>query len=263
MVHPQTDRHVAFSTRGDRLATACRDGLARVFALSPDATSASPLFAPLANLGRFSDRENPIKPLFIDDDRALIVRRQDGAVWCDTATGKEVRKVAVGDVNAIVPSNDGQHFVVCENFEAQLWSVNPPGPVGQRMVHAYKVEAAFSPDGQTLLTGSSFRVRHWSVPLGAELQSVPLLHQDAVTQIAFSPTGQFFATAQLDGLVRVCRMPSEEEDKRRLEYEGGMTYVRRSADGRMAIPSGSGWWPNHMRRTRGYDIAGGQPAGPA
>jgi WD40 repeat protein/serine/threonine protein kinase/tetratricopeptide (TPR) repeat protein len=262
LVHPQTVRHLAFNMRGDRLATACRDGLARVFALSPDATSASPLFAPLANLGRFSDRENPIKPLFVDQDRALIVRRQDGAVWCDAATGKEVRKVAAGDVNAIVPSNDGQHFVVCENFEAQLWSVNPPGPVGQRMVHAYKVEAAFSPDGQTLLTGSSFRVRHWSVPLGAELQSVPLLHQDAVTQIAFSPTGQFFATAQLDGLVRVCRMPSEEEDKRRLAYEGGMTYIRRSPDGRMAIPSGSGWWPNHMRRTRVYDIASGQPAGP-
>lgn len=262
LVHPRPVRHLVFNSRGDRLATSCRDGLARVFALSPDSSSADPLFSPVVNLGRFNDRENPIKPLFVDRDRGLIVRNQDGVGWCDAATGKEVRKVAAGDVNAIVASNDGRHFVVCCNFEAQLWSIERPGPVGPRMIHTYKVEAAFSPDGQTLLTGSSYTIRHWSVSEGTELEGVPLLHQDAVTQVAFSPTGQLFATAQLDGLIRICTMPAAQQDERRIANEGGMSLVRRSPDGRMLILSGAGWWPNDLRRTRVYDFAKGQPAGP-
>jgi eukaryotic-like serine/threonine-protein kinase len=259
--HPQQVRHLVFNARGDKLVTACADGLTRIFAVAPGAGSAEPVLPPLGNLGSRIAPNIPLKPLFVDHDRGLIVRGLEGAVWLDAQSGKELRQIAKGEIQEVAASADGRFLVVCFNFQAQIWSVEPPRPLGQPLPHIYSVVANFSPDGQILLTGSSRAVRRWSVPSASELP-MPLQHQEALKEVVCSSSGQFFASAQFDGLVRIWTYPGASTDERRIPVEAGGTFVRPSPDGRLFLPPGIGWWPNNLRRTRVYALDSGEPAGP-
>ena len=166
-----------------------------------------------------------------------------------------------GGVDDIELSSDGRHLVVCHDFRAQLWTVQPLAPVGPELVHDYRVFAHFCPDGQTLLTGSSYKVHCWSIPGGKEKAPIPLKHFESIVQLACCSSGQFFASAQIDGLVRVWAFPRSPTPELRFPIEGSRTYVRPSPDGRLLLPPGAGWWPNDLRRTQAFDIASGKPVG--
>jgi WD40 repeat protein len=64
---------------------------------------------------------------------------------------------------------------------------------------------AFSPDGRTLVTGHLFQdsaIRIWSVESGELLRTLEG-HTQGVSQLLFSPDGQFFASASYDGQIRL------------------------------------------------------------
>jgi WD40 repeat protein/serine/threonine protein kinase len=261
--HPRPVRHAAFNTKGTRLITACTDGLARVFAIAKvgETTSTNPLFAPCPNLGSAGQAEDPLQPLLVDGERGLVVRDRNGARWIDVESGKEIRRILNGEVFAIEPSADGQRFVISSYQNAQVFESNPPKLIGPALLHKYRVFASFRPDGQSLLTGSSYAVQEWSVPDGRQLTPLNLNHQDAVTGLLCSPGGRFFATSQLDGLVRIWSYPGAAGCNA-IPIDSAMTFVRPSPDGQKIMPAGAGWWNGSLRRTRVFDVKSGKPLGP-
>ena len=63
--------------------------------------------------------------------------------------------------------------------------------------------AAFSPDGQQVITTSGDGVRIWDLAGAADRPSVTLEHGGMITSVAFSPDGTKVATASLDMTARI------------------------------------------------------------
>ncbi len=267
--HPQPVVHLAFNGRGDRLATASRDGLARVFALPGDG---EPLFPPVSNAvpRELANQVPPLKPAFIDQDRGLLTLSSGTALaWRDAATGREIRQVVPFNrpfIHAVVPSPDGRYFAVCGFPGAQLWEVATARRAGELMAHRNGVgAAAFSPDGRTLVTASGDRrAGLWSVPLG-KAAAPAILHLDGVTHAAYAPDGRLFATAQSDGLVRLWRPAGPAPGDFRLPTSFGSpgtdTFVALSPDGQYLAAVGSNR-RGGLLATRVHATASGRAVGP-
>src|SRR5260370_21875694 len=138
LTHPRPVIALAFNERGDRLATACLDGQARVFAV-PGA-SASSLFTPVPHEAEFplaavtpAVLRTCVAPVFVTDGRGLLTRDANGTVtWRDAETGQQIRpvKFTEGPVQTIAVAPDGKHFVVGGYGRARLLDPVPDGPVG-------------------------------------------------------------------------------------------------------------------------------------
>jgi serine/threonine protein kinase/WD40 repeat protein/Flp pilus assembly protein TadD len=268
LVHP--DRPVValrFSPAGDRLATACTDNQARVFAV-PGRPGAGPLFPPLPHWPmnpRYFAR--PLAPTFIDQGRGLVtLTSQAQLTWSEAATGKLVRTVPFGSPKSIIEtvqaSPDGKYFVIAGYSGAQLWDATQRRPVGRFLYHRNHVQSAcFSPDNRAVLTVSEDRLGQlWALP-GGQALGAPLVHQAPLRLAAYSADGRFLATAQTDGLVRVWTPPRSQPGQRRLGLDGAPTFARLSPDGRYLFGAGMGAYRGQLRLLRVYEAATGRPAG--
>jgi WD40 repeat protein len=81
------------------------------------------------------------------------------------------------------------------------------------MAHPARVRAvAFSPDGQTVLTGcDDGGARLWDAATGKPV-GPPVRHQPAVRFVAFRPDGKTILTGSSDKLIRVSQVPSPMTD---------------------------------------------------
>ncbi len=106
--------------------------------------------------------------------------------------------------------------------------------LGATMRHDGQVSAAvFSPDGKTVLTGSSdATARLWSADSGAPIGE-PMRHRSFVLAVAFSPDGQTVLTGSIDGSARLWRSDSSTP------IGGVMTPATRP----ISSPTGSSVWP--------------------
>ena len=115
---------------------------------------------------------------------------------------------------------------------------------------------AFSPNGQTLASGSQDRtIRLWDLNNG-NLKRTLTGHRDAVNSIAFSPDGRTLASGSWDGTIRLWN-PNNGNLKRTLTgHTDGISSVAFSPDGQ-TLASASGdrtirlWNPNNgnLKRT--------------
>ena len=245
--HSSVVRHCVFNSKGSLLATAATDNLVRVFDVSGGEVGPVPLFDPLPNLpipGPFSDLLDPVGPFpprFLDNDRQLAtIGPGKKLVFWDAKTGKQrgallnVRNDAGGPRSESgkrrFPVRRGL-IVTCGNGDAELWD-NASKTVRTEFTRfpTRVMDAAVSPDCSWLLLASSDRTaRLYHLPpairspsssdrslpwqsaskpaIVPEGPSLSLPHQDVVIGVAFGHDGRTFCTAQLDGLVRVWKVP--------------------------------------------------------
>jgi WD40 repeat protein len=270
LMHPQTVAALAFNSSGNRLATACSDGTARVFEVPNGASAGKPLFDPVPHtVADETDASSPrpVAPIFINRDRELLTMAREadgGVVWRDAASGVAIHTVREPEVRTVGVSPDGKYVAVGAYKKAQLWDAATRNSVGAPLTHEHDVLwAAFTPDGHVLATaGADNAARRWSVPDGRPLGSA-LPHQTFVHRVDFLPGSGLLITAQMGGLVRIWQAPGEKVFDWQFPLEGGgWSRIGLSADGRYAIPRSVSCRTGRLRSTRVVDVATGRPAGP-
>ncbi len=267
IAHPDAIEYIVFDPSGDKLATACADGVARIYATRNRVEPSRPLFPPVPNVpGLFTGgRVHP--PTFIDRGRGLLTlsssRRghDDVVTWWDASSGEVVQEIhsAVMWVSGVLSSPDQRHFAVHGQNGAECWNIATRESIGVMPNGGLVDEAAFSPDGTALLTVSFDRtVSLWSA-LDGELLTDQLPHQYEVIRCKFSADGRHFATAQADNVIRVWRATHDNCFAEVVLQDN--TYFPLSPDGRYTLPAG---WnvSREMTETRVYEVSTGNPAGP-
>jgi WD40 repeat protein len=273
LVHPAAVTTLAFHPEGRYLATGCCDNLARLFAVPGEGEK--PLWPPVPHIQAEGNVWYPVffsPPLFVDSGRGLITYGgKDGLTWRAVETGAEVRTLdspeVSGRIAAAKLSPDGRYLAVV-GFQitsvVQLFEVATGRPVGPVLEHKNTVfDAAFSPDSQMLLTGSSDNTAQlWTVPGGKPLARPLDLHR-TVHLVAFAPDGRALATQDGD-LVRLWALPQEGVPMLRVPLDPRFSFAALSPDGALAIPTGMTFsGARALRSTRAYRVATGEPAGPS
>ncbi len=275
--HPAPIATLAFHPQGELLATACKDHSCRVFAVPAEQNA--PLFTPVPHrwwLNRDTGL-SPIPPLFLDEGRGLVTLTEGKASWRDPRTGRVLRLFGEQGVDrnyftAIAPGGDGKQVVLAFAYpgksNTRIYDLASGQPVSPNLVHRpgqpgqVIFSAAFSPDGQTLLTGSSDHTAClWSV-LGGKPLGGPLTHPTSVSGVAFAPDGRHLATAQRGGLIRLWALPAGNPRDYQVPVEAERSFVRLSRDGRFLLPSGLSQRWCVLRSTQVVDLTTGQRVGP-
>ena len=119
---------------------------------------------------------------------------------------------------------------------------------------------AFSPNGQTLASGSQDRtIRLWN-PQNGNLKRTLTGHRDAINSVAFSPNGQTLASGSWDGTIRLWNPNNGKLIRTLTGHTDGISFVAFSPNGRI-LASTSGdrtirlWNPQngkHIRTLTGH-----------
>ncbi|MEW2622631.1 AAA family ATPase [Streptomyces sp. NPDC048106] len=238
--HSDTVRDVAWSTDGNLLATASRDGTARVY----DARSGRQLcvlpcdgvmvesvcFSPDATRVATAGRDHVVRVWDVASGEP--VRRLTGAgdigrrvawspdglriaatfrdqvvrVW-EAGTGRIAKELRghTGDVWGVAWAPDGTRLATASHDRTVIvWDAVTGSATTTLAGHTEFVEGvAWSPDGESLATGSGdHTARVWDARTGA-LRLLLRGHTDYVWNPAFSPDGRMLATPSSDRTVRV------------------------------------------------------------
>ena len=207
----------AFSPDGTRVAMAFADKTATIW----DGTSGSQM-----NRGWHTRAVNSTR--FSPDSRLVVTASSDKAarIW-DAATGNEKFRLQghEDEVNSAAFSPDGTRIVTASDDKTvRIWDTASGAEIACLTGHERGVKfAAFSPDGTRIVTASSDKTaRIWDAALCSRILTLGLdgsvslwstrpggriSEQRGTTKIRqarFSSCGRFFATADAEGVLRLC-----------------------------------------------------------
>lgn len=200
--HKDIVQGAAFSPDGTRILTASSDHTARLWN-----TSNGQLLAALSHESISSQRdENAISEAEFSPNGDRIVTTSSGddtaRVW-NAVSGELVVTLRNGDwVVRAAFSPNGQHIVTSSEKMARVWDATS-GQLLTALRHEDTVwQAAFSPDGQRVVTACNDGSARVWNAESGQLLAI-LRHEDAVWHAAFSPDGQYIVTTSDDHTARL------------------------------------------------------------
>jgi WD40 repeat protein/tRNA A-37 threonylcarbamoyl transferase component Bud32 len=269
--HPGPILSTAFSPDGTRVVTACSDGTARLWdsrtgnpigvPMIHEATIAKVQYVPdgsrVVTLGAYgtarlwhANSGAPASGLmrvkdplaFSRDGRRVIGTGWNSARLYDSQFGLPVG-IAMNDGLAVeIGSNDGffevalspdgSRFFASSIHVARLWETQTGIPCGMVIRHASQILcAAFSPDGQRIVTGSADSTAQiWDTLTGAP-SGKPLRHNNDVSAAAFSPDGTRFLTGDIDGFAQLWDEQTKARIGKPMRHQGRIIHLAFSPDG--------------------------------
>lgn len=202
--HPFPITTLAFSPDGGSLATGSSDGLIRLWRVSDGR-----LIRTLSgHAGWILDLE------FSQDGKRLASTAQDFTVrlW-RVGDGKLMTTIDEGlsSVYRVTFSPDSSQLSWAEeNGMIRIWDVDQDGWLAVIQGPRSARSVAFSPDGSALAVGySSGSIRLWDLVNGTE-SGLLTGHLAPVTDLAFTPGGEWLVSGSLDQTVRIWRMQPDE-----------------------------------------------------
>ncbi|MFF3762807.1 AAA family ATPase [Streptomyces sp. NPDC001922] len=232
--HTDTVRDIAWSPNGNRLATASRDGTARVF----DARSGRPLLVlPTDGAMVESVAWSPDSSHIATAGRDRVVR-----LWDASSGNPDLLLTGMTDVGRQVAwSPDGRHIAATsKDCVVRVWETGTATPVQELRGHRDDVwGVAWSPDGTRLASASHDQTAIvWNLATSAAVAQLTG-HSDFVEGVAWSPDGRCVATGSGDHTARIW---DAETGELRLLMRGHTDYVWNlawSPDGRMLASASS------------------------
>lgn len=219
------------------------------------------------------DAEPVIRAAFSPDSSRLALLRNDGALeqWAvANAAGApqwlETHATAVAAAAAIHWRNASDIWLVRSDAKPiEVWNFSQPWQVASRLgdgvdgeIFPDRVNALrFDPSGAQLLTGSGVPSRSgawklWDVGSGSLNFEATEAHTDTISNFAFSPDGEHFASAATDRMIKIWTTRNGELETTFEGHSGHVLCVDWSPDGR-TLASGSG-----DQQVKLWDLESGQ-----
>jgi WD40 repeat protein len=192
---------VSFSPDGQYLATAGKDGTARLWNLSTK------------HLEQWKAHQSSVKSVsFSPDGQQIVTVGADGIARLWNTCGQQlVQFDGHRDwVMSVSFSPDGQYLATAErDGTACIWTLSGQQVAGFKGHEGTVVSASFSLDRQQIATaGYDCTVRLWSFS-GRQMAQFDG-HQGRVLSVSFSPDGQCLATTGEDGTARVWTLSGQQ-----------------------------------------------------
>lgn len=276
---PGTIVDLSFNKEKSRLV--CTDSSRRATVLAVDDGKLRELFHRRTSYYSVLDGRRSFMPRFIKEGLALLVRVAENQIEAfDSETGEPLGPIPfTSPVYSHSVSDDGELALSGGFNEAQLIRFGNPAArtsgagaaleVAHRdgVSHDNRVSAVSIGAGGLFATGGwNNEVRLWrsreprsrmNLTFDLPERVVPwaiLAHQNRVRRIEFTPDAQHLVTIQMDGLIRVWRIPDFQPIGRPLTVQPGGTFVK-PVDETRWMTSGISQWSGHMESVSLYAYA--------
>ena len=269
--HASTVTDVAFSPDGDRVATASRDSIARIWTVatgelsetlaghaglgindvdfSPDVDARAMVSAGADGTASYSAAgqrsvallghdEAVLSASFSPDGRSILTASEDGTARLWDPFGEPVPKDLArysSDVTTVAVDPTGSRIAVGRE-DGGVQVLAPNRRVISTPTTGIRRTVSVGWAGETLMAATSAgRVRIWDDSGRGALRE--LLHGSGIRAAAISRNGTLVATAGNDGTVRLWRLPGGTPET--LDHDAAVTSVAFDATGRL-VATGSG-----------------------
>ncbi len=181
---------------------------------------------------------------FSPDGNTVLVSSQDQAVRLyDRETGQELRRISLTDWGWVVTfSPDGKYVLTgSDKGPVRLWAVQPHPHLPVFTGHTgVVIAAAFSPDGQSLATGSTDGVRLWNTHTGQLLHNFTEAGTIAYG-VEFSGDGRYLLSGNIAGVATLWDVATGRAERQFVHPAGMQIYdMAFSPDGRSLLTAGVG-----------------------